>query len=81
MTALRPLTRHTFAAEVLDSILPCLVLFAAPWCAPCLVQEERLQAFLDRCGPGLRAGLLDVDEAGELAARYDVQRIPPVIRR
>jgi thioredoxin 2 len=79
MTPILPLTDTTFEPEVLGSLLPVLVLFGAPWCAPCMVQEEALKGFLGRCGPGLRAGQVDVDEAPVLAGRHDIRRIPTLV--
>jgi thioredoxin 1 len=69
-------TSETFQSEVLDSELPVVVDFWAPWCGPCrqiAPELEKLAALRDGT---LKVVKLNVDEAPEIAQRYDVRGIP-----
>jgi len=69
----------TFEKEVLESDVPVLVDFWAPWCRPCLVVApiiEELAADYD--GRALVAKL-NVDENGDTAGRYGIMSIPTMI--
>lgn len=73
-------TDANFEADVLQSTVPVLVDFWAPWCAPCLVMGpiiEEIATEID--GAKLKIGKLNVDENGETAMRYNVMSIPTFI--
>lgn len=72
-------TDATFEAEVLDSDLPVLVEFTAPWCRPCHAIEPFL-ADLGREHEGrLRVVRLDIDANLRVPSRYGVLSLPTVI--
>ena len=72
-------TDATFSTEVLDSELPVLVEFTAPWCRPC----EAIEPFLVDLGREhegrLRLVRLDIDANLRVPARYGVLSLPTVI--
>ena len=55
-----------------------LVDFFATWCGPCKMLSPLLEEVAQE-NPGLTILKIDVDEVGQLAARYGVQAIPTLI--
>ncbi|MBP9864601.1 thioredoxin [Patescibacteria group bacterium] len=70
-------TQDNFDAEVLQSSVPVLVDFWAPWCGPCRMTGpiiDELSAEIDEAK--LKIGKVNVDEAGALAQTYNIMSIP-----
>ena len=72
------LTDENFEKEVMESDLPVLVDFWAPWCHPCLM----LAPILDKLSEELDGRLkiykvnIETDNNRDLASRYSIQSIP-----
>jgi thioredoxin 1 len=77
------LTDGTFAAEVLQSEVPVLVDFWAPWCGPCRMMSPIVDELSAELGDRARVVKLNIDEARATAVRYGITSIPSfaVIRR
>jgi thioredoxin 1 len=71
-------TDATFETEVLESELPVIVDFWAPWCGPCRVVSPIL-AEINSEREDLRVVKLNVDENQQTAVRYEVLSIPTMI--
>lgn len=72
-------TSENFDAEVLNSDKPVLVDFFATWCGPCKMMAPVVGALAGEYDGKVKVGKLDVDEAGDIAARYGVMTIPTII--
>ena len=72
-------TDATFATEVLESDVPVLVEFTAPWCRPCKAIEPALTELVSRTEGRLRLVSLDIDANVGTPSRYGVLAIPTVM--
>lgn len=76
--AINEVTDNNFAAEVLESSLPVLVDFWAPWCGPCRIVAPHLEE-LNSEREDLTVVKLNVDENPATAAKYGIMSIPTLI--
>jgi thioredoxin 1 len=72
-------TDATFEGEVLESDVPVIVEFGAPWCRPCKAIEPALAEIADGSGGRLRLVKLDIDANLRTPSRYGVLSVPTVI--
>ena len=73
------LTAETFDEVVGAADGPVLVDFWAEWCGPCKMIAPILEEIASEHGETLTIAKVNVDEAGELAQRYQVMSIPTLI--
>ncbi len=65
-----------FETEVIDSELPVLVDFWAEWCGPCKMIGPIIEQVASDLEGQAKVGKVNVDEARELAVKYNVRSIP-----
>lgn len=73
------LTPKNFDREVLQSAVPVLVDFGSPSCGPCRQMLPLVDQLAVEGQGRFRVAKVDVGEHHELAARYQVDRIPTLL--
>lgn len=74
------LNSQTFSQEVLQSQVPVLVDFWAPWCGPCRIQGPIIEELAKEVDPAkFKVAKLNVDENQPLAGEYNVMSIPSLL--
>lgn len=68
-----------FEAEVLKANVPVMVDFWAEWCGPCKMIAPIVDEISNDLAGKLKVTKLNVDEAQELAAKYNIMSIPTLM--
>jgi thioredoxin 1 len=72
-------TDNNFAAEVLESDVPVLVDFWAPWCGPCRMVAPVVEEIAKERAGELKVVKLNTDENQQTSIQYGIMSIPTLI--
>ena len=77
--AVLSVTDKNFESEVLKADLPVLVDFWAEWCGPCKMISPIVDEISQELGDKLKVVKVNVDDAQDLAGKYQVMSIPTLL--
>ncbi len=73
------LTDENFKKEVLESALPVLVDFWAPWCGPCKMITPFIEDAAKEYAKKIKVCKVNIDESPKIATHYGIMSIPTLM--
>jgi len=73
------LTTQNFEEEVMNSDVPVLVDFWAPWCGPCKMIMPVISELSEEFAGKTKVGKINIDEQAELQQKFNIMTIPTLI--
>ncbi len=73
------ITADNYETEVVQSEVPVLLDFWAPWCGPCQQLNPVIEALAKEIGDSAKIGKVNVDDNRELAMKLGVRAMPTLI--
>lgn len=79
MSSAAQVTDSSFKQEVLDSEVPVLVDFWAPWCGPCRMVAPVVDEIAQQYDGQIKVVKLNTDENPNVASQYGIRSIPTLM--
>lgn len=79
MSATASVTDTSFKEDVLDSEIPVLVDFWAPWCGPCRMVAPVVDEIAEQYAGQVKVVKLNTDENPNIASQYGIRSIPTLM--
>lgn len=79
MSSVAQVTDSTFKQEVLESEIPVLVDFWAPWCGPCKMVAPMIDEVATQYNGKLKVVKINTDESPSIASQYSIRSIPTLM--
>jgi thioredoxin 1 len=79
MSAATNVTDSSFKEDVLDSEVPVLVDFWAPWCGPCRMVAPVVEEIAVQYEGKLKVVKVNTDENPQIASQYGIRSIPTLM--
>ncbi|MDD3465062.1 MAG: thioredoxin [Candidatus Cloacimonetes bacterium] len=73
------ITSQNFEAEVIQSELPVLVDFWAPWCGPCKALGPTVEKIAAETEGKVKVAKCNIDSAPDIATRLSIMSIPTLL--
>ncbi len=79
MSSASPVTDSSFQGDVLESDVPVLVDFWAPWCGPCRMVAPVVEEIAEQYEGQVKVVKLNTDENPQIASQYGIRSIPTLM--
>ena len=79
MSSASPVTDASFKDDVLESDVPVLVDFWAPWCGPCRMVAPVVEEIAEQYDGQVKVVKLNTDENPQVASKYGIRSIPTLM--
>ncbi|MDJ0723526.1 MAG: thioredoxin [Prochloraceae cyanobacterium] len=73
------ITDNNFETEVINSDIPVVVDFFAPWCGPCRVMNPIVKDIAAEFDGVVKVGKLNIDDCEAIATQYRIEAIPTLL--
>ncbi|MGF1514351.1 MAG: thioredoxin [Elainellaceae cyanobacterium] len=79
MSSAAPVTDSSFEKDVLESEVPVLVDFWAPWCGPCRMVAPVVDEIAEQYDGKVKVVKVNTDENPSVASTYGIRSIPTLM--